>query len=304
MTTLSDPLLLVPPGEPRRVPALHGLLWLQQGFRMFTAQPGRWGAVLGLWLWLTIALPMLLRWGLQQLSEVGLIALRPLGLEDTLGDALSVLPMLVPLAMVLLFPLVFAGLMVGCQAAARGEPLRPSHLIAGFEREPGRLVTVGGINAIGQILMSAVIGWMVHNHFADVDLSSLNSGDPLTASQAALVLERLSDMLPSVLPVLVLQIVLMAALWFTPPLLAFHQQGALAAVRASVQACARNPASLIVYALAMVLMLAFVGALSLSVQAGGVLFGLIALLVLAAALTTVIGSVYVSYCDIFDQPLR
>ena len=303
MNTLTDPLLLVPPREPRRVPALHGLLWLQQGFRLFTAQPARWGAVLGLWLWLTIVLPTLLGWGLQQVREVGLIALRPIGLADTLGDALSVLPMLVPLAMVLLFPLVFAGLMVGCQAAARGEPLRPAHLIAGFEREPGRLVTVGGINAVGQILMSAVIGWLVRSHFADVDLSSLNTA-PLTPSQAALVLQRLSEMLPSVLPVLVLQIVLMAALWFTPPLLAFHQQGALAAVRASVQACARNAASLIVYALAMVLMLAFVGAISLSVQDGGVVFGLIALMVLAAALTTVIGSVYVSYCDIFDQPLR
>ena len=289
--------LAKPPAEPRSVPALHGLLWLQQGFRMFTAQPGRWIIVLGVWLWAVILLPGVLTTALNYASQAALVALRPTGLDDTAAMLLDILPLLVPLVMVLLFPLVFAGLMIGCRAAAMGEAVHPRHLLAGFEREPARLVTVGGINAIGQILMSAVIAWLIRDRFGDLDLNVPDG--PEAAAKIQLIAERFSGMLPFLLPVVVLQTLLMAALWFTPPLLAFHDMSPLAAVRASTLACARNAGSLTVYALAVMLMLSFVGAVSLSLQAG-VLFGLLALGVLAAALTTVIGSVYVSYRDIFD----
>lgn len=292
--------LLLPPREPRRVPALHGLLWLQQGFRLFTAQPGRWSAVLGLWLWLTIVLPSLLSWALDRVRQLAMIALQPVGLDQTFAYLLDVLPALAPLAMLLLFPVMLAGLMIGCQAVARGEPLRPGHLIAGFEREPGRLVTVGGVNAVGQILMSAVIGWLVHDHLGDVDLSGLDELQGAeAAARASLILQRIADMLPEMLPVLVLQTVLMAVLWFTTPLLAFHEMGALTAVRASIRACVRNPASMGVYSLATLVLVALVSALVMSAQVG-VVFALIALIVTVALVTTGIGSIYVSYRDIFD----
>jgi hypothetical protein len=283
----------LPPGEPSRVPTLHGLLWLQQGFRVFTAQPGRWIVVLGLWLWLTIVLPGLLAQGLDYVRQAGQLALRPLGMSDSLGDALQVLPLLAPLAMMLLFPLFFAGLMVGCRAVVKGERLLPRHLLAAFEFEPSRLVTVGGINAMGQILMSAAIAWLIRDRLGDLDLTV-----PADPQKAAVLLGRLSELMPYLLPVVILQTLLMAALWFTPPLLAFHDLSPLGAVRASTLACTRNAGTMLVYSAAMIVMLMFVGAVSLVMQAG-IVFGLIALLVLAAAVTTVIGSIYMSYRDIF-----
>lgn len=298
---MAEPQLAQPPREPRRVPALHGLLWLQRGFRMFTAQPVRWAGILGLWLWATILLPALLTASLDYLDRMALIALQPIGLENIADVLIKGLEILASLPVILLFPLVFAGLMVGCQAAARGEPLRPGHLLAALERDPGRLVTVGGMNLIGQILMAAVIASLMHGRLANIDAASLSG--PNADAVASEVLQRVAGMLPALVPVVILQTLLMAAMWFTPPLLAFHDMSALAAVRASVLACARNIGSLSVYAAAMMVMLFFVGAISLSVQDGGIVFGLIALLVLCATLTTVIGSVYVSYRDIFDLPI-
>lgn len=289
---------LIAPAAPIRVPAMHGLLWLQQGFRLFTAQPGRWVLVLGLWLGLSLLTPMLLAMALEDVRQAVTIALSPLGLDDSLTGLLQILPVLAPLAMVLLFPLVFSGLMVGCAAVAAGAPLHPRHLFAAFARDPGRLVTVGGINAVGQILISESIAWFVRDRLGGAELKMPEGPD--AAQNAAQLLTQLRELTPLVLPVVVLQTLLMAALWFTPPLLVFHDMSPLAAVRASLSACARNAGALAVYALAVVVMLSLVAAISLS-AGSGLVFSLIALLVLAAAMTTVIASLYVSYRDIFQQ---
>jgi hypothetical protein len=287
---------LLPPGDPAHVGPLHGLLWLQQGFRLFTAQPGRWVVVLGLWLLISLVLPVTLAIALEDLRQLAVIALAPLGLDDTLGKLLMVLPMLAPLAIVLLFPLVFAGLMVGCAAVAQGERLHPRHLLAAFAREPARLVTVGGINAVGQILISEAIAWFVQDRLGDVNFDLPQGAS--AAQKLAQLLGALSQATPLILPVVILQTLLMAALWFTPPLLVFHDMTPLAAIRASLLGCARNAGSLAVYGLAVVLMLSLVGAVSLS-AGSGVVFAVIALGVLTAAMTTVIASLYISYRDIF-----
>ncbi len=288
---------LLPTAEIRQVPALHGLLWLQRGFRLFAAQPLRWMQLLSLWLGLALVMPLMLTVALENVRKAILIALNPLNLDESVASLLGILPMLPPLAMVLLFPLVFAGLMVGCATVAHGGRLQPRHLFAALRVEPSRLVTVGGINAVGQILMSQAIAWLIHDRVGDLDFN-IPSG-PHAAQAMAEQLDRLQAVTPLVLPVLVLQTLLMAALWFTPPLLVFHNITPLAAVRLSISGCARNMGALSVYSLALVLMLSLVGALALSASAG-IVFAVIALLVLGAAMTTMIASLYVSYCDIFQ----
>lgn len=292
-----SPVHLLPPAGVRRVPALQGLRWLQRGFRLFTAQPGRWTLLLGLWLGLSLLLPTVLLATLENVQQVVALALRPLGLNDTVGSLIANLPVLVPLAMVLLFPLVFSGLMVGCAAVAAGERLEPRHLFAAFSREPSRLVTVGGINLVGQILISQAIAWFVRDRVGDLDFNF--PAGPGAAAATEALMTKLGALSPLVLPVVVLQTLLMAALWFTPPLLVFHAMTPLAAVRASLSACARNSAALGVYGLATILMLVFVGAVSLSAETG-LVFALLALGVLTAAMTTVIASLYASYIDLFD----
>ena len=276
---------------------MRGLLWLQEGFRLFSAQPGRWTVVLALWLWMTLLMPGLLLIGLEGVRRLITLALAPVGLAEPLSSLLDILPMLGPLAMVLIFPLILSGLMVGCAKVMQGERLHPRHLFAALSREPSRLITVGGFNAVGQILISWAIAWFVHDRLGDVDFSLPNGVD--TTEKLGLILTRLSDAAPVMMPVVVLQTVLMACLWFTSPLLVFHAMSPLAAVSASVRACARNVGALTIYALAIVLMLSFVGAV-LAAAGAGIAFALIGLGVLAAAMTTVITSLYVSYRDIFQ----
>jgi len=288
---------LLPPTEPRHVSPLSGLLWIRDGFKLFVAQPGHWLLVLGLWLILALVMPTLITVALEDLRHAILIAVSPLGLQDILGGLLEIVVLLAPLSTVLLFPVVFAGLMVGCGEVAYGRRLMARHLFAAFFREPARFITVGGINAVGQILMSQAIAWFIHDRLGDLDLTM---NDSLSAAQNLnILMDKLSQLTPLVLPVLLLQTFLMAALWFTPPLLVFHHLSPLAAVRSSLVGCGRNIGALLVYSLAVVVMLTFVGAVSMS-AGSGILFALLALVVLVAAMTTVIASLYVSYRDIFN----
>lgn len=278
-------------------PALSGLRWLQGGFALFIAQPSRWVMVLGIWLALSLIVPTVVTVALEDIRKAVVIALTPLGLQDLFGGFLQMMIVLVPLGMILLFPVVFAGLMVGAALVSSGEKLRAKHLFAAFFRDPGRFVTVGGINAVGQLMISEAVAWFIHDRMADIDFSF--SETVSVAQNLALLMDKLSHLTPLVLPVLLLQTCLMAALWFTPPLLVFHQMTALQAVRASLQACGRNIAALLLYSVAVILMLSVVGAVSFSASSG-VLLALVALVVLAAAMTTVIASLYVSYKEIFQ----
>jgi len=288
---------LLPPAEPRQVSALRGLYWLREGLQLFGAQPGRWLLVLGLWLILSLVMPTLITVALEDLRRAIVIAVTPLGLQDILGGLLELFVLLAPLSTVLLFPVVFAGLMVGCGEVANGRRLSTRHLFAAFFRDPARFITVGGINAVGQILMSQAITWFIRDQIGALDLSL--SGNLNAAQNLSSLMDKLSQLTPLVLPVLLLQMLLMAALWFTPPLLVFHQMSPWSAVRASLLGCAQNAGALLVYSLAVVLMLSFVGAVSIS-AGSGILFAVLALGVLVAAMTTVIASLYVSYRDIFS----
>jgi len=288
---------LLPPTEPRHVTAMRGLAWLREGFKLFATQPGRWLLVLGLWLILSLIMPTLITVALEDLRHAIVIAVTPLGLQDILGGLLELFVLLAPLSTVLLFPVVFAGLMVGCGEVAYGRRLSTRHLFAAFFREPARFITVGGINAVGQILMSQAITWFIHDQIGELDLSL--SGGMSAAQNLSSLMEKLSQLTPLVLPVMLLQMLLMAALWFTPPLLVFHQMSPWSAIRASLLGCAQNIGALLVYSLAVVLMLSFVGAVSMSAGAG-ILFAVLALGVLVAAMTTVIASLYISYRDIFS----
>jgi hypothetical protein len=273
-------------------------MWLKEGFMLFAKQPSRWVMVLGIWLALSLIVPTVVTVALEDIKKAVVIALTPLGLQDLFGGFLQMMIVLVPLGMILLFPVVFGGLMVGARLVAEGEKLRVKHLFAAFFRDPGRFVTIGGINAVGQLLISQAVAWFIHDRLADIDFSLAETAD--VSQNLAIFLEKLSHLTPLVLPVLILQAGLMAALWFAPPLLVFHQMTALQAVRASLRACGRNFGALLLYSLAVILMLSIVGAVSFSASSG-ILFALIALAVLAAAMTSVIASLYIAYREIFTD---
>ena len=52
----------------------------------------------------------------------------------------SLVPFVGTIVAGLLTPVIEAGLILGCDALHRGEPLKVDHLFAGFERHTGKLV--------------------------------------------------------------------------------------------------------------------------------------------------------------------
>src|SRR3954451_79789 len=85
-----------PAPEARKLPAGYGASWWSEGWRVFCAAPGVWiGTVLILFVIMLL---------------------------------LVMVPLIGPTPQSLLMPVFVGGLMLGCTALARGEPLRIAHL--------------------------------------------------------------------------------------------------------------------------------------------------------------------------------
>ena len=97
--------------EGRKVDAGRGWGWIAEAFDLFRRQPGMWISIV-------LAAGILL-------AVIGMI------------------PGLGSLASTLLFPILGAGLMLGCKALDEGGTLEFEQLFAGFKQKTGELVLVG-----------------------------------------------------------------------------------------------------------------------------------------------------------------
>jgi uncharacterized membrane protein len=226
----------------RTVPSRNSWRWIVGGFNLYRHSPGAWTLVM------IIAFLMVV-----------------FGLVLPLGQ----------LALVLLYPVFIAGLMLGCHAQARGEPFEVAYLFAGFKNRFGQLVLLGLLLMLGAI--------------AAVMVGSLISGIGLFAAVAmsvsgALALAPLTLLL-FFLVLLALLIPLQLAMWFAPALVVFHGVAPAEAMKQSFVGSLKNIVTFFVYSI-IVMGLAFVA--SIPVFVGW--------LVLAP---TLVGSMYYSYRDIF-----
>jgi uncharacterized membrane protein len=194
------------PLQPRQVKATQGWAWIVQGFALFRKHPLIW-----IVLFLIGALLLIL---------------------------LAFIPLLGPLLVSLLFPVFFAGMMLGCRAIEAGEDLEIAHLFAGFKHNPVRLVSVGGVNLVGQFLIFGVMVAMGPDKLEPI------GANPQTPEATLRVLNQLA---PALLSGAALSVPLMMALWFTPALLGLHDIGPVAAIRLSFQACAQNALAFLLY---------------------------------------------------------
>src|SRR6202171_3868953 len=96
--------------HPRADAAGRGAVWWSEGWRLFTPAVGPWILIV----------------------VVGFV----------LNLILAFIPILGSIAGHLLFPTLVGGLMLGCGAIDRGEPLTISHLFAGFGPRAGALLIV------------------------------------------------------------------------------------------------------------------------------------------------------------------
>ena len=240
--------------EPRVVDAGRGVSWWTEGWRLFT--PG-----VGVWLLIMIIL----------------ICLHVVG---------AFIPVVGSLAMQILFPVFTGGLMLGCRAIDRGNPLTVGHLFGGFNQRTGSLVVVGLIYTGLAILIMAIVAGMMIAIFGVAILGMLTgAADP---SQTGVALGSVVvAVLLGILFFLLLLLPLIMAIWFAPALVMLGGLSPGAAMKASFHGCLQNIIPFLLYG-AVGIVLAIIATIPFGL--GWFVLGPVA-----------IASVYASYCDIFED---
>ncbi len=197
--------------DPVSVPASHAVAWVLMGWEYFKKAPTAWIAVTIIWVGGSLLLSM------------------------------------VPLASILVnlvFPVLVAGMMLGCAAIERGETFTVSHLFDGFRLpQSGRLITLGAVNIVitlGAILLIGLLLPMFIGGSSDIS-------DPQEL-QAAVMADQSFGLILLLLLMAVLLPVMMA-FWFAPLLIAIDNRQVVEALKFSFSACLRNAWPLLVYGL-------------------------------------------------------
>ena len=249
-----------PVPESRTVAAGRGVSWWVEAWRLFTPNAGTW---------LLIALVF-----------CGLIlAVAVVGTIPLIGG-------LAGLAAEILWPVLIGGLMLGCRALDRGNPLLVAHLFAGFQQRTGALVVAGAIYTGLLVLISVAIGGMMVAIFG-VSILSVVSGAADPSRMGIAYGSAVVAVLLGFLFFLLLLLPLIMAIWFAPALIMLGGVAPVEAMKASLNACARNMVPFLIYG-AIGVVLAIVASIP---------FGL-GWLVLGPVM---IASLYASYCDIFED---
>lgn len=208
--------------EARKLLASDGWLWLKQGNYLFKKSPV-----------LLVTLILITLVALVAASHIPLIG------EAIVG---------------LLFPILFSGLMRGCQALEQDEELELAHLFSGFQQRTHFLLSLGAFNLVAQALIFAIMSNAGGKALVEIFNSTTPIEDPAiltTAIQSAGISIPLG---------LVLFSALLMATQFAPMLVTFNNASPLRALNASLRACLRNVAPLSVYGAIMILF-AFVASL-------------------------------------------
>ena len=244
--------------EPRTVAASHGWIWVAGGFALFRKSPATWLVVV-----------------LILFAASKLLVLLPL-----LG-----------VVFVLFMPVFIAGLMDGCRALERGEPLQIAHLASGFRTNAAQLVTLGGVSLVGNLAIMMIVlslGGDAMSTIAKTLSESTPAKPPSVEDQAAA-----STVARALLVGTLASLPLLMALWFAPLLVYFQNAGPVKAMRSSFVACLKNALPLLVYGLAVMMGMFLAMPFALALRQYDLALWLLAPIVLP--------SLYVSYKDVYPS---
>jgi uncharacterized membrane protein len=223
----------------------NGWTWITQGWELFKRQPGMWILIV-----------------------VALLAL---------SIVAAVIPFIGSLALVVAFPVLTGGIMLGCRALAEGSELEFGHLFAGFRERFGTLAAVGGLYLAASMVIALVVGIAT-----GASMFAMMSG---TAVDPAASAGAMAGMLLAMLVMLALMIPVVMAVWFAAPLIVFHERSAVEAMKESFTGCLKNILPFLLYGVIAMLL----GILaSLPVGLGWLVLG-----------PVIAASVYTSYRDIY-----
>ena len=231
-------------------------------------------------------------------TNLGLWVLMTLALF-AIQAVMGFVPVLGDIATSLLNPVFTGGLLLGMRAVERGEALRFDYLFEGFKQKFAPLLGVGALTLGVLFLFLIIIGGLLVG--SSLDAMKAESFDPV---------QLLNGLSVGLLVVsVIIAILLMMLFWFTTQLITLNDVPVFESLSRSFQGCLRNPLSLLVYVLVvMVIMLALMlppGLLFFAQVAteGSMVLLVVAALVLFAELLLLapwlFGTMYVSYKAIF-----
>ncbi len=242
-----------PSAGPRSVPAGNGASWWGEAWRLFTPAVAMWLLILVIMIVLSIVL--------------------------------SLIPVIGHLVSNLLYPVLTGGLMLGCRAIDRGQPLTINHLFAGFSERAGPLFMLGVIYlglAIAIVATVAGILLVIFGAAVFTQMFSINNA----ISTSVLLSGAFMMVMVGTLLFLVLFLPLIMAIWFAPALVMLGGREPWPAMKESFAGCVQNVAPFLVYGL-IGIGLAIVATIPLGLG-----------WFVVAPMT--IASIYACYCDIFE----
>ena len=185
-----------------------------------------------------------------------------------------------------LYGVIAAGWLAGAHAVNKGEKLELDHLFAGFKSKTGPLIALGAFYAGGLLVIVVLMGiFLAVGLGASGAVGAILSGD--SSALASIAGASIITFLLALLVGLALLAPLLAALWFAPALVYYHDVPPLDALKTSLFACLKNWLSFLVYGILMLIL--FVVA-AIPFMLGFLVAGPLALI-----------SVYTSYRAIFTE---
>ena len=138
-------------------------------------------------------------------------------------------------------PVFFASFAIAAFRQLAGEPVMMGDLFSGFRRNVRALIQLGAIMLIAHLLIIFIV-WVI-------------LGMPTPPAEGAMTFQEFVDSLKgkewAMLVFVVLSAAVKGALWFAPPLIAFHDMTTSQAIRWSVYAAISNIGAMLVYGLAL-----------------------------------------------------
>lgn len=237
--------VFIPAGH--TVAAGNGWNWITDAWDLFKGQKGTW---IGLFVILAIIIIVM-----------------------------NVLPGIGPILLVLFSPVLYGGVMLGCDALRSGDPLEIGHLFAGFRNNTGRLIGVGA----AALLMFAGVFVVVMLIFG-ADMARMMIGGKPTPEQMHAA--AASFMLVP-LVILALSLPIYMAVWFASPLIMLNDLSVGDAMKASFAGCLKNIVPSLVFGIAFFL-LAIVATIPIGL--GWLVLG-----------PVLLASIYTGYRDIYYE---
>jgi uncharacterized membrane protein len=214
-----------PAPQPRVLPAGEGAAWWGESWRIFCAAPLPWMGILLVFVVMSIVL--------------------------------SFVPIIGHAIYVVITPAFAGGVMLGCDALARGAPLTVGHLFEGF-RGP-RLAPLLMLGLLSLAIMFAVAVFTAATIFLALGASGLgeilrilNSADVATIDYGSLA-QAVVTAGPAILLVLLVAVavalLVAMAYWFAPALVVLNGEPPFAALAKSFAASSRNIGAFLLYGL-------------------------------------------------------